>query len=102
MLKAIESYFSFCHRQPLWLFDSEHELDPTTCCEELMFSILALTAQVYRNTEFQSSAKSPEMYADACRSLIMLRIATGKVTISTLQSLCLLAYANFVCELSLP
>lgn len=65
------------------------------CCEELMLAILALTAQ------FLDDTKSPEMYADACRSLIMLRIASGKVTISTLQSLCLLAYANFVCKLSL-
>ncbi|KEF60716.1 uncharacterized protein A1O9_02277, partial [Exophiala aquamarina CBS 119918] len=89
-------YFSYCHRQPLWLFDSERDLDADTCCEELLLSVLALTAQHCDGTEPAGTIKPPEIYANACRNLIMLRIAGGNVTISALQSLCLLAYANFV------
>ncbi|KAH8797961.1 putative C6 transcription factor [Xylogone sp. PMI_703] len=79
ILEAIQLYFQFCHRQPLWLFE-RNDLNPPVDRhpEELIFSLLALSTR------------------EIARSHIMLKIGQGAIQLSTIQSLCLLAFANFV------
>jgi len=95
--KAIEVYFSCCHRQPLWLFDQGGSLSPDTC-EELIFAILSLSIQYAPDDFLEAQLESPAAYSDAARSLVMLRIANASVVLSTLQALCLLAFSNLVCK----
>jgi hypothetical protein len=93
--KAIDIYFLCSHRQPLWLFDPEATLSPNSC-EELLLAVLGLSVQ-YAPDEFGGGHMgAPDAYNDACRSLIMLRIANSTFGLATLQALCLLAFSNLV------
>lgn len=96
----IDLYFQFCHRQPLWLFEREElssESSPDDMAEELVFSLLALTIRFSTTTYFDSRShkKFAQRYGEVARAHIMFRIAQGAVQMSTIQSLCLLAFANF-------
>lgn len=88
--QAIELYFQYCHRQPIWCFDREEVKDPSYISEELACSILTLTSRFSRERD--------EMlhYGDSARTLVMLRIANGTVELETIESLCLLAYSSFL------
>jgi hypothetical protein len=60
--------------------------------------VLGLSVQ-YGPDEFTGTQLHPsDAYADAARSLVMLRIANASVNLSTLQALCLLAFLNLVGE----
>ncbi|KAJ6151432.1 hypothetical protein N7470_007029 [Penicillium chermesinum] len=88
--QAIDVYFQYCHRQPIWCFDREEVKDPSYISEELACSILTLTAR------FSQDRDDLQHYGDTARTLVMLRIANGTVEIETIESLCLLSFASFL------
>lgn len=89
VVTAIDLYFQYCHRQPIWCFNRD-EIDGRS--QELICSILALTSRFLRERE----RAQLQRYADGARRLIMLRIANGTVELETLESLCLLSYSFFM------
>lgn len=88
--QAIDLYFQYCHRQPIWCFDHEEVKDPTYMSEELVCSILTLTSR------FSQERDEMQHFGDTARTLVMLRIANGTVDLETSESLCLLAYSSFL------
>ncbi|KAJ5295471.1 transcriptional regulator family: Fungal Specific TF [Penicillium antarcticum] len=88
--KAIDLYFEYCHRQPIWCFNREEVSDPSCLSEELVCCLLALTSRFSRDRDHL------EHYGDSARSLVMLRMANGTVELETIESLCLLAYSSFL------
>jgi hypothetical protein len=97
ILEVIDLYFQFCHRQPLWLFERDELSSPDDMVEELVFSLLALTVRFSATTYVgtRSHKDLAQRYREVARGHIMFRIAQGTVQMSTIQSLCLLAFANF-------
>lgn len=90
-------YFKSIHRQPLYLFDSTCPVSSNSN-EELLCVILALSTR-YNSSEFtDTELQSPELYSNAARKLIMIKIADETVCLQTLQALCLLAFFNLVCK----
>ncbi|OQD68866.1 hypothetical protein PENDEC_c030G00927 [Penicillium decumbens] len=87
--QAIDLYFQYCHRQPIWCFDREEIKDLSHISEELVCSILTLTSR------FSKERDEMLHYGDTARTLVMLRIANGTVELETIESLCLLAYSSF-------
>jgi hypothetical protein len=82
--------------QPLWLFDPKDLCSIEDCCDEVIFSLLALSLCHSKHPFFRGrSEQLSRRYAQLAREHIMLRIAQGKVTLATIQSLCMLALANF-------
>jgi hypothetical protein len=62
-----------------------------------MFAILALSVVHSKHYFFQDKAKNmSKEYRKAAQRYIMSRIIKGSVQLATLQSLCLLAFANFM------
>lgn len=96
--RAVDSYMKYCHRQPVWCFNFEEHGDLESIPEELLCSIIALTAR------FSHEGEHGQHHADTAKSLIMLRIANGTVELSTIEALCLLAYSSFIgrCPDALP
>ncbi|KAI6774901.1 hypothetical protein HG530_001659 [Fusarium avenaceum] len=93
--RAIEFYFRHIHRQPLWLFD-DHSLPNPETSEDLIYAILAIST-IYGATEFSGDdLQNLEVYNKTARKGVMLKIAEGNITIQSIQTLCLLAYFNFV------
>jgi hypothetical protein len=88
--RAVDLYMKYCHRQPVWCFNFEEHGDLESLPEELICSIIALTAR------FSHDGEHGQHHADTAKSLIMLRIANGTVELSTIESLCLLAYSSFI------
>jgi hypothetical protein len=90
---AGEIYLQYCDCQPLPLFhrgsflSTLHHRDP-----ELLFAILALTS---RFSSHPMSGCSVGDYIEASRDVAMQRVYEGKVELSTLQSLSLLALVDF-------
>lgn len=95
--EAVELYFQLCHRQPLWLFEREELSIPGEISEELVFALLALTVRFSVTPFFEgrSHQEISRKYGEVSRGHIMFRIAQGTVQMSTIQSLCLLSFANF-------
>ncbi|CEI61379.1 unnamed protein product [Fusarium venenatum] len=90
--KAIGFYFRHIHRQPLWLFD-----DPLQdLSDELIHAIMALFSTYYASSQEREGVESPGVYYKAARTSVMLTIAQGSMTIQSSQTLCLLAYYNFI------
>ncbi|KIW65421.1 hypothetical protein, variant [Phialophora macrospora] len=97
ILDTVDAYFRYCHMQPLWLFDTDEDLSSIEDChDEVIFSLLALTLCHSKHPFFKGRLEQLSgQYAQLAREHIMLRIAQGKVTLATVQSLCMLALANF-------
>lgn len=95
--ESIALYFRYCHKQPLWLFDPDDLARPAECREEVVFGILTLALR-YSDNPFlaERTDQMCRQYSETARGLIMLRISQGKVDISTLQSLCLIALAQYI------
>lgn len=95
--ESIALYFRYCHKQPLWLFDPDDLARPAECREEVVFGILTLALR-YSDNPFLAGRTDQlcRQYSEAARDLIMLRISQGKVDLSTLQSLCLIALAQYI------
>lgn len=97
---VVQQYFTYCHRQPLWLFDDNDMSSLLRCSEELLFSLLSLAARYSSHAYFDGQHQIfAHKYGEIARGLVMFRIAQGTVTLPTIQSLCLLALANFVGQL---
>lgn len=97
--EGIALYFQYCHKQPLWLFDPEDLARPENCRNEVVFGILSLSLCYSDSPALEG--RTDEMcrqYAEAARSYAMLRIAQGNVNLSTLQSFCLIAMAEYIGE----
>lgn len=95
--ESISLYFQYCHKQPLWLFDPDGLSMPEGCRNEVIFGILALALR-YSNNDFLHGRTDQlcRRYAEAACSLVMLRITQGTVDLSTMQSLCLIALAEYI------
>ncbi|CAG7926862.1 unnamed protein product [Penicillium olsonii] len=95
--ESVSLYLRYCHKQPLWLFDEEDLLKPHDIPREAIFGILALASRYSENSFFAGRIDQMCLeYTESARGLVMLRIAQGNVQLSTIQSLCLLALANFI------
>jgi len=95
--EGIALYFQYCHKQPLWLFDPEDLAVPENCRSEVIFGILSLS--LLYSDSLAREGRTDQMcrqYAEAARSYAMLRITQGKVNLSTLQSFCLIAMAEYI------
>ncbi|KAH8424465.1 putative C6 transcription factor [Aspergillus melleus] len=90
IVKAVDLYFDYCHRQPIWCFGREDLEDLSCMSEELVCSIIALTSRFSRERD------QLQRYGDYARHLVMLRVASGTVELETLESLCLLSYCAFM------
>ncbi|KAE8148739.1 hypothetical protein BDV25DRAFT_157694 [Aspergillus avenaceus] len=88
--RGVELYFHYCNRQPIWCFDYEDLEDKGCLSDELVYSILALTAR------FSPKPWESQRYGSTARTLIMLRVANGTVDLETIESLCLLSYSSFI------
>ena len=97
--EGIALYFQYCHKQPLWLFDPEDLARPENCRSEVVFGILSLSLCYSDSPALEGRTDQMcRQYAEAARSYAMLRIAQGKVNLSTLQSFCLIAMAEYIGE----
>ncbi|KAL4893432.1 hypothetical protein BDV59DRAFT_192981 [Aspergillus ambiguus] len=95
--EAIALYFQYCHKQPLWLFDADDFPVPENSPDEVVFGILSLALRYSHNHFLGASVDQLcRQYADAAHNLIMNRITRGAVRLSTLQSLCLIALAEYM------
>ncbi|KAL8301041.1 hypothetical protein RB593_000035 [Gaeumannomyces tritici] len=88
--KAVDLYFKYCHRQPIWCFERHEIGDLESLPEELTSSIMALTAR------FSQQPVDTQLYSSNAKTLIMLRLANGTVDLVTIESLCLLAYYSLI------
>lgn len=93
--KAIDIYFKYWHRQPLWCFNLDELEDQDDLPDELIWSLQALAAP------FTQDSDHWQYYANNARQMIMSRVANGTVELSTMESLCLLSYAFFISKGSL-
>ncbi|KAE8361097.1 hypothetical protein BDV27DRAFT_167208 [Aspergillus caelatus] len=94
ILRAAQLYISFCNYQPLPLFDPEDFVETiATRDPELILAIQAISLRFEREVEV-GEAHILE-YARNARSLVMDRINSGDLELSTLQTLCLLAMFEF-------
>ena len=87
---AINLYFKYCHRQPIWCFDREELGDCASIPDELVCSMLALVSRFSDHLGYSKS------YGKKAKAMIMLRIANGTVDLIIIESLCLLAYTSFI------
>jgi hypothetical protein len=99
IVESFSLYQQYCHKQPLWLFDEDDLLTPEICPQEIIFGILGLALRYSSNPFVEGRVDQMcRQYTEAARGNIMLRIAQGAVQLSTIQSLCLVALANFIGE----
>lgn len=97
--EGIALYFQYCHKQPLWLFDPNDLLIPEKCRSEVIFGMLSLTLRYSNNPFFRGRIDQMcRQYAEAARSYAMLRLTEGTVNLSTIQSFCLFALAEYISE----
>jgi hypothetical protein len=98
--EGITLYFQYCHKQPLWLFDPDDLVIPEKCRSEVVFGILSLALR-YSSNPFPEGRTDQicRQYAEAARSYAMFRVAQGTVNLSTIQSLCLIALAEYIGEI---
>ncbi|UNI15465.1 hypothetical protein JDV02_001996 [Purpureocillium takamizusanense] len=83
-------YFKYCHRQPIWCFSREDVSDYSTLPGELACSIMVLTSR------FSEKRDQLQRYGDSAKHLVMLRLASGTVDLTTIESMCLLSYSSFI------
>lgn len=93
--KAASLYLKYCHNQPLPLFvprqfetrllSLESEVRLCVCVAALRFETDFLTA-------YSEEASS---YIETARGLVLKKIITGRVELSTIQSLCLISLADW-------
>lgn len=90
--RAIDVYYTYAHRQPLWLFS--RDALTVNSSEVLLLVVLSIAAQHPSESSSQEALLPAETYSDAARGLIMSKVASASVDLSVLQALCLLAYSN--------
>lgn len=95
--EGIVLYFQYCHKQPLWLFEPDDLLIPEACRNEVVFGVLSLALRYSSNPFLDGRTDQMcRQYAEAARSYAMLRVAQGTVNLSTIQSFCLIALAEYI------
>ncbi|KAH8647737.1 hypothetical protein BX600DRAFT_484365 [Xylariales sp. PMI_506] len=95
LLEAGRLYLIWCHRQPLTLFQRESFLQSLRFRDrELILAIQALSLRFAPGQLGYQSSKLRSM-AKASRDLVMGRLTEGQIELSTLQTLCLLAFLDF-------
>lgn len=95
--KCIALYFQYCHKQPLWLFDPEIFSNLSDIPDEVIFGISSLALRYSRRHIPDGQVDQLcRQYVEAAHSLISLRIARGRVNLSTMQALCLIALAEYI------
>jgi hypothetical protein len=98
---VIDAYFQYCHKQPLWLFNREDFSSVQGCSEETLLTLLALASCHSKNSFFHGRLHElSQSYAQAAREGIMQQTGEGKVSITTIQNLCMLTLANIQGKLS--
>lgn len=97
LTECIDLFFQYCHKQPLWLFNRQDLALPDQCCPEVILGVLTLSLRYSKNSFFEGQAdRICKEYAEAARVRIMDQIVKGKIKLSTIQSLCLLAMGNML------
>ncbi|EWZ36375.1 hypothetical protein FOCG_03567 [Fusarium oxysporum f. sp. radicis-lycopersici 26381] len=92
---VVDAYFQYCHKQPLWLFNREDFSSIQDCSEETLLTLLALASCHSKHPFFEGRLHElSQTYAQAAREGIMQQVGEGKVSITTIQSLCILTLAN--------
>lgn len=69
--------------------------------EEMILSVMAIVTERRPDAFTRSDLPSAEVFADAARSLLMLKLANGSVTVKILQALCLLSFYNYISTFNL-
>lgn len=93
----VDVYFQYCHMQPLWLFDHGDLDSPDNYCEEIILALMALTLPYSSNIRFRGRTEElSRHYSKLARDHILLQVTEGSVKLSTIQGLCILAFANFI------
>ncbi|KAJ5313193.1 uncharacterized protein N7443_000077 [Penicillium atrosanguineum] len=94
-----ETYLIYCDCQPLPLFHRESFVSTFPNRElEIVYSVVALASRFDNSSTMSSDGNSiPEAnkFSDAAHQRIMSQITSGRVELSTLQTLCLLALIEF-------
>lgn len=97
--EMVDVYFQFCHMQPLWLFDRSDLGSPSQYSKEIILPLLALTLPYSTQERFQGKTEElSRHYSKLGRDHILLQVSHGNVKLSTMQGLCMLAFANFIGE----
>ncbi|CAJ0552212.1 Ff.00g061910.m01.CDS01 [Fusarium sp. VM40] len=92
---VINAYFQYCHKQPLWLFNQEDFSSIQDCSEGTLLTLLALASCHSKHPFFQGRLHElGHTYAQAAREGILQQVGEGKVSITTIQNLCMLTLAN--------
>jgi hypothetical protein len=95
---AVEIYLQHSHYQPLCVFDAGDANQDAYWSEDAILPVLALVS--LRDVEqFKIKGlgiQSHEVFGDAARRVLMSRLASGTVTLKTLQALCLVAFYNHI------
>jgi hypothetical protein len=76
----------------LWLFDEPLQ----DGSDDLVYAIMALFTTYHASSLDGEGLESPDAYYKAARTSVMATIAQGSMTIRSSQTLCLLAYYNFI------
>jgi hypothetical protein len=97
----IDVYFQFCHMQPLWLFERDDVDSAEQHSEEIVLPLMALAFPYSSNPKYQGKTEElSRHYSKLGRDHILLQVTQGNVKMSTMQGLCMLAFANFLGKLS--
>jgi hypothetical protein len=97
ILAVTKLYSYHCHCQPLPLFRLDQLREcPETYNWEVLFAILAVALRFSDDTSLRDDmVRRSREYAERSLQLVMKKVTEGKVELSTLQALCLLAFKNF-------
>jgi hypothetical protein len=89
-------YLTWCHRQPLQLFEEDGFLESLETRDyELVLALQSLCLRFAARTDQNESSEEARSMADTSYRLAMERIARGEVQLSTLQTLCVLSMVDF-------
>lgn len=95
--EMVDLYFQFCHMQPLWLFDRNELSSSNQYSEEVILPLLALVLPYSSSTRFRGRTEElSRHYSKLARDHILFQVTQGNVKLSTMQGLCMLAFANFI------
>jgi hypothetical protein len=73
----------------------EAACDPEYWSEETLLPMLACALCCATDGAFPTPMQSANVYSESARSIIMLKVANGSVTMRTLQGLCVLSFFNY-------
>lgn len=93
-----ELYLTYCHSQPLPLFQKEGFLNSLGSRDpEIVYAMLALSIRFSPEESSRTGGFTSLIngYTEVARGLVMRRVSEGPIELSTLQSLCLLSLVDF-------